>query len=70
MVLTSKKTKNKRYDVNITINKIPNNCYECPFYYMPNPDEEGGYYEHWDCFLGGAKSIYGVALERPKDCPL
>lgn len=54
------------YDVNITIFPLPRNCTECPFFY-----------ETWkDCIEGDAYctlapvSLWGCAIERPKECPL
>lgn len=72
MVNIKKETKNGKVEAlaSITLNPTPNNCYECPFFYMPNPDEEDTWYEHWDCFLKSRTNFFGVALERPADCPL
>ena len=62
--------KNKKYSVNVSINPLPKNCHECPFYYMTNPDEEGGYEEHWDCYLKSITDYNGIALARATGCPL
>ena len=61
---------NKLFTEIISINPMPTNCHECPFYYMPRPEYEGTWYEDWDCYLGGIKSNWGIALERSKHCPL
>ena len=72
MVKLTKNHKNKQIEsiANITLTPIPKSCYDCPFYYMPNPDEENTWYEYWDCFLKPLDNQYGVALERHKNCPL
>ena len=69
IVLSAKKRK-KNCKAQITLSPIPNNCHECPFYYMPNPDDNGSWYEHWDCYLQHIDDVTGIALNRPKTCPL
>ena len=61
----------KDFTVEITVDKLPKNCYECPFYYMPKPENQGTWYEHWDCFLGCiGNNEYGIAINRPVTCTL
>lgn len=67
--LSAKKIK-KNYKAQIILNPVPNNCDECPFYYMPNPYNKDSWYEHWDCYLEGIDDITGISLNRPKSCPL
>lgn len=69
MKLTSIKI-NKSYNADIKLNPMPKNCYECPFFHQPNPDDEDTWYEHWDCYLCTINDCTGIALERYKDCPL
>ena len=63
---------NKNYKIKVKIDPMPNSCYECPFFYMPNPEDEGGWYEHWNCFLHHIRDRErcGIALKRYKNCPL
>lgn len=56
----------KQYTVNIHIHPMPNNCYECPFYYLITHDDG----EFHTCFLITMEDSRGIALERHKDCPL
>ena len=69
ITISAKKIK-KDYKAKIMLNPVPNNCHECPFYYMPDPDDEGSWYEHWDCYLKHIDDMTGIALNRPKCCPL
>lgn len=61
----------KSYKATVKLDPLPENCYECPFYYAPNPDDAG-----WaglvfkTCFLVNIEDSKGIALERYKDCPL
>jgi len=68
-ILYSNKSDDK-YNVSIKLNPLPKSCCQCPFYYMPSPEDEHTWFEHWTCFLGGIKDEYGIALNRSKDCPL
>ena len=61
---------NKTCKVEIKIDPMPKNCHECPMYHMPNPENEGTWYEHWDCYLKPIENDYGIAVDRYKDCPL
>lgn len=70
VTMQSKRRDKKAFQVEITMDKLPKNCNECPFYYMPRPENEGTWYEDWDCFVGGIDDITGIALARPKTCPL
>ena len=58
LVMSAQK-KAKNYKAQITLNPIPNNCYECPFYYMPDPNDEDSWYEYWDCYLQHIDDITG-----------
>ena len=52
---------------------LPENCRECPFYYLVNPDEKDTWYELWRCFLGVIRTdedYNGIALKRHRNCPL
>ena len=69
IILSAKKT-DKKCKAQITLNPKPNNCYECPFYYMPDTNDEGSWYEHWDCYLRHIDDVTGIALNRPEQCPL
>jgi len=73
LFLKSKKGENKYYKTDIYMDPLPESCYKCPFFYLTNPDEGGGWYEHWTCFLGVLRTkrdYAGIALERSKKCPL
>ena len=50
----------------ITIDPLPKNCYECPFYIFQNKDEET---QDYYCLFGSI-NISGIAIKRAKDCPL
>lgn len=60
----------KIYKANVKLDPIPNNCKECPFFFMPDPNDEGTYFEHWDCLLNGIDDYKGIYLQRPNNCPL
>ena len=62
--------KSKEYKADIKLTPMPKCCTECPFYYMPEPEDEGSWYERWDCFLIDIKDHFGIAINRYKDCPL
>lgn len=69
ITLSAKKTK-KAYKAKISLNPMPSNCYECPFYHMPNPNDDDTWYEYWDCYLKHIDDMTGIALNRPKCCPI
>lgn len=72
-IMTTKKpkVKVKDFEVEVTVDKLPKNCYECPFYYMTNPEHKDTWFEDWDCFLGCiGDNEYGIAVSRPKTCKL
>ena len=69
ILLSAKKTK-KNCKAQITLNPVPNNCHECPFYYMLNQNDEGSWYEYWDCYLRHIDDVTGIALNHPEQCPL
>ena len=59
----------KEFDININITPKPPNCFECPLFYMPHPEDEDGPHMHWESFIRDCDN-YGVALNRPDNCPL
>ena len=67
---SKKKSAKKKYKADIKLTPIPKCCTECPFFYMPNPELEGTWYEDWECYLVQIKDCTGIALTRYKDCPL
>ena len=58
----------KVFTVSVKVDPMPQNCYECPFFY--NIDGEMGWEEHWNCFLGFNEDCWGIALNRHVNCPL
>ena len=66
-----KNDENKNFTATIKLKPLPDNCYECPFYYAPDPDDAG-----WagivskTCFLIDLVDHKGIALKRYKNCPL
>ena len=62
--------KSKEYKADIKLTPMPKCCTECPFYYMPEPEDEGSWYERWDCYLVDIKDGFGIAINRYKNCPL
>lgn len=69
LILKSIKEPNT-YKASIKLEPMPKNCYECPFFYMPEPEYKDTWYERWDCYLVNIKDNYGIAVNRYKDCPL
>lgn len=55
--------------IKIDMQKIPENCYECPMC-VREYDEDGCFMDNVRkrCFFGC--DMYGMAVERPKDCPI
>ena len=69
--LTLKSTKEiKEYKADIKLTPMPKCCSQCPFYYMLNSQDEGSWYETWNCYLIDIKDNFGVYVDRYKDCPL
>ena len=64
------KETNRSFNVKVKINPLPRSCYECPFFYITNPEDEGTWYETWDCYLKSLDDYYGIALNRHPHCPL
>lgn len=63
--------KKDKYQIILSLDMLPNNCEECPFYnwnesYDPEAFWGSGY--SYSCPFGC--SIWGCHIERPKDCPI
>ena len=61
----------RKFDININISPIPQNCYECPFFYNPSTskDEDMGF-DLYRCFIADIDSYWGCAIDRPTGCPI
>ena len=69
LIMHSHKEKGYNYMANISLNPKPNNCFECPFFFLGHPELKNTRDEDYKCFLTPINDWTGIAVKRYKDCP-
>jgi len=68
--LKGRNFKAKGKEIQVKVSPMPKSCQECPFWYQPEPGDEGTCEEHWTCFLRLPEDYTGVYEHRASGCPL